>query len=121
MVNENKRQYICATTSDLKKHGILGVELLTERKLIASRLHTSRLAAGYNHAADFANAHGLSKANYQQHENGDRALSYNNLKKYATLLDMPFEWLKGGNVSLLTGKPLPGRTKIPGLIILKSH
>jgi phage repressor protein C with HTH and peptisase S24 domain len=52
-----------------------------------TRLRAARIAAGYESAAAFANAHDLTEATYRSHENGSRTLTIDAGKQYASLLE----------------------------------
>lgn len=60
------------------------------------RLREARVAAGYEHASDFAKANDLPEGTYRHHENGTRGVKINALKKYAALMNVSLEWLLTG-------------------------
>jgi phage repressor protein C with HTH and peptisase S24 domain len=63
----------------------------------AERLRQAREEAGFGSAAAFARAAHAAEATYRAHENGKRQLTIAAAKRYARLLERPWEWLMFGD------------------------
>lgn len=69
---------------------------------VGLRLKIARKTAGYKTAIDFAQASGIAKSTYAQHEKGSRSLNAEQLMDYADKLKVNPGWLLTGN-----GHPCP--------------
>ena len=64
---------------------------------IGARLREARSKAGYKTAASFADALGINKPTYSNHENGNRAISIETIMQYAEYLKVSWEYLITGD------------------------
>lgn len=62
----------------------------------SDRLRVAREKAGYDSAAAFTEAHGITESTYRSHENGTRGLTMAAAKQYAPLLGVEWLWLLEG-------------------------
>ena len=60
---------------------------------ISKRLKIVRLSAGYHSAKKFTEEYAIPASTYCQHENGNRALTLENVATYAKLLNVDPAWL----------------------------
>jgi len=84
------------------------------------RLREARIAAGYETAADAAEAMGVPRSTYVQHENGSRGYPANRAARYARFFGVSPEWLlygQGGARSRsvpVVGRVLRGSLELGG-------
>ena len=64
---------------------------------IGARLREARSKAGYKTSASFADALGINKPTYSNHENGNRAMSIETIMQYAEHLKVSWEYLVTGD------------------------
>lgn len=79
---------------------------------LAARLKFARANAGYESAAEAADAMDIKEPTYQAHENGTRGITRKNLVRYAKFFHVNLDWLadnkgpvKGRAKDLLEGLP----------------
>ena len=65
-------------------------------KEVADRLRQARVAAGYDSAAEAADALDMREPSYAAHENGGRAISLRKAVEYAKFFDVNLVWLATG-------------------------
>lgn len=65
-------------------------------KNIAQRIKISRIASGYLSAKDFTEQFKIPASTYNQHENGKRALSLDNIIMYSEIFHVETIWLITG-------------------------
>lgn len=89
----------------------------------SARLRQAREEAKYSSASAFANAHGITVSTYVSHENGARGLTVDAAKRYASLLNVTWQWLIDGQSKgveknspsrVLTGKSLATEPELYG-------
>jgi SOS-response transcriptional repressor LexA len=76
---------------------------IVEMTSTSERLRKAREIAGYNTAAQAAEAFGWKTPTYHSHENGTRGIRVPSLTRYAKAFRVRFEWLANG-----TGTPKRG-------------
>lgn len=71
------------------------MESVKLRKVRADRLRRARREVGYVSAADFARKNGFEEPAYRHHENGRNSYSIETAKRYASKLNVDWQWLMG--------------------------
>ena len=66
---------------------------------VSKRLKIARVASGYHSAKEFTEKYAIPSSTYCQHENGNRALTLENVATYAQLLNVDPAWLITGRGS----------------------
>lgn len=74
---------------------------------MSDRLKRAREAAGFTTAAEAADALGISKFTYAQHENGIRGFKRDRADQYARKFKVSVEWLLYGRGEGVGADPLP--------------
>jgi len=100
-------------------------------KEVADRLRQARVAAGYDSAAEAADALDMREPSYAAHENGGRAFSLQKAVEYAKFFDVNLVWLATGagpikgpppiaaeHHNLLDGLPAQAREQLTNLAAL---
>jgi hypothetical protein len=70
----------------------------TVRDIIAARLKTTRIKAGYASAEDFCEKNKLKLQEYQQHEKGHARLKISQAQRYCCLLKISLQELMVGKL-----------------------
>ena len=65
------------------------------KKIIAARLRTARLAAGWRYASQFALRMGIYPSSYWHYERGNTAPRAERLAQIADMLSVSTDWLLG--------------------------